>query len=107
MVLVIQIDELNYDVDVPDRLIQDAEDLYQKMDKDMDQGWQLSRDWVAHPDAKQRCQIVADKVLDAIEKQNEKVTIMMCGYILSRMPGSKRVIIDTSGDIGKTEISSA
>lgn len=104
MMLAIHIDEHIYDIDVPDQLVKDAEDLYAKMDRDMDEGWQLSREWVAKPDTYQRCQIVADKVLDGIEKENEKVVLMMCGYILSRMPQAKQLQIDTSGDISKTDI---
>ncbi|MDH5546138.1 MAG: hypothetical protein OEZ43_11125 [Gammaproteobacteria bacterium] len=104
MILAVQIDEQTYDVDVPKELIKDAEEFYRKIDEDMDEGWQLGRDWISRPDALQRCQIVADKILDGFEKENEQLVIMMCGYILSRMPSARQINIDTNGEAAKTEI---
>ena len=59
--------------EVPDNLLTDAVDFFEKLDADMDRGWQMSRDWVDSPDPEQRCQIAADKILTAIETENEKL----------------------------------
>ena len=84
--------------------IKSDEKFFQKMDNDMDKGWQISRDWVENPDSKQRCQIAADKLLTAINRENETLVTLMAGYIISRMPGVKTVNIDTSGEILETEL---
>jgi len=104
MILAIMIDNQIYDIDTPDDLIKDAEALYVKMDKDMDDGWQMSRQWVSDPNMEQRCQIVADKILEAFQNKNEKMVLLMSGYILSRLPTVKAIEIDTSGDITQTAI---
>ncbi|MDH5232112.1 MAG: hypothetical protein OEZ58_01155 [Gammaproteobacteria bacterium] len=104
MILSLTFDDKSFDVDVPDALIKDAEDFYQKMDADMDKGWQLSREWVSHPTIEQRCQVVADKILDAFNDQKEDMIILFSGYILSRIPECKKVVIDTSGDISQSQL---
>ncbi len=70
----------------------------------MDQGWQMSRDWVEFPDAQQRCQVAADKILTAIENDNEKLLMLMAAYIIRTMPGVKTVNIDITGDMNETDI---
>lgn len=104
MKLNIMIDGQSSDFEVPDELLTEAEDLFKSMDADMDKGWQMSREWVASPDAEQRCQIVADKILTAIEHNNEKLLMMMVAYILRTMPGVRGVNIDITGDMNETEI---
>ena len=90
--------------EVPDSLLVEARDYFDKMDADMDKGWQMSRDWVESPNAEQRCQVAADKILTAIDTDNEKLLMLMAAYILHTMPGVKTVNIDNSGDIHETEI---
>lgn len=102
MLLNVIIDEQSLDLHVPDGLILEAEAFFERMDRDMDGGWQISRSWVEAPDRLQRCQIAANKLLTALEKENRKLTLMMAGYLLSRMPGLKSVDIDTSGEISAT-----
>jgi hypothetical protein len=65
----------------------------------MDAGWQMSREWVEKPDRLQRCQIVADKLLTALECENQKLGMMMAGYILARLPGVESVELDVQGEI--------
>ena len=102
MVLSAIIDDQIYSLNVPEDLLSDAEDFFNRMDKDMDHGVQMSRDWVDNPSVEQRCRIAADKLLTAIENENENLGRMMAGYILKRMPDIARVQIDTSGDITAT-----
>ena len=90
--------------DVPDNLLTEATEFFEKMDADMDKGWQMSRDWVDCPDAEQRCQIAADKMLTAIENDNEKLLMMMAAYILRTMPGVTGINIDVTGDMNETDI---
>ena len=61
MNLTVEIDDKSYQLDVPDSLTSEAQSFFDKMDSDMDGGWQMSRWWVPDPDRIQRCQIVADK----------------------------------------------
>lgn len=104
MIVTVSFDDKVYDLDVPDSLIQDARELYDKMDADMDKGWQISMRWVDKPNVKQRCQIVADQILGAFEDENEQLIIMMAGYILNRMPQIRQIMIDTTGNINQTQL---
>jgi hypothetical protein len=90
--------------DVPDEILVEAKDFFDKLDADMDRGWQMSRDWVENPNPEQRCQIAADKLLTAIEMDNEKLLMLMAAYILHTMPGVKSVNIDVTGDMNETDI---
>lgn len=90
--------------DVPDHLLEDAVDFFAKLDSDMDRGWQMSRDWVDNPTPEQRCQIAADKILTAIETDNEKLLMLMAAYILRTMPGVTGINIDITGDMNETDI---
>lgn len=89
--------------DVPDEVITDASDFFDKMNADMDKGWQMSRDWVENPTPEQRCQIAADKILTCIETENEHLLMLMAAYILKTMPGVKTVNIDLTGDMNETD----
>lgn len=102
--LIVNFDDKSYELDVPEALVKDAENFYQQMDSDMDKGWQISRQWVDTPDTYERCQIVADKILNAFHNENEELILLMAGYICSRLPQAKNINIDTSGDITLTEI---
>lgn len=104
MKLNIIIDGRSNAFEVPDDMLTDARDFFDKLDSDMDKGWQMSRDWVQLPDTEQRCQIAADKILGAIETDNEKMLMLMAAYILYKMPGVTGVMIDITGDMNETEI---
>ncbi len=99
MILEAIIDEHVYKLNVPDALLTQASDYFDRLDQDMARGWQMSRDWVAEPDRLQRCQIVADKLLTALESENERLGLLMAGYILARLPGVESVELDMHGEI--------
>lgn len=99
MILKAIIDDRSYEIRVPDSLLTQAGEFYEKLDKDMNGGWQMSREWVEKPDRLQRCQIVADKLLTALESMNETLAMMMAGYILTRLPGVESVELDIQGEI--------
>lgn len=93
-----------YAVEVPTSVLGEAAEFHAKLDRDMDRGWQMSREFVAHPDRLQRCQIVADKLLTGIMNGNDAVAMLMAGYIVLRMPGAIGVDIDATGEIQNTEL---
>ena len=102
MILNIRIEEQSFQIDVPDVLLQEAGDFFNTLDLDMDKGWQMSRSWVDQPDLEQRCQIVADKILSAFEHENKKLLMMLCAYVLTRMPGIQTLDISTNGEMQET-----
>lgn len=102
MILKAIIDDQEYSLEIPAALVAEAEPYFTKLDADMDQGWQMSRDWVDRPNTLQRAQIVADKLLTALETESQKTGMLMAGYILSRLPGVQTVEIDVHGEIQNT-----
>lgn len=102
MPLKIIIENQPFAIEVPRELIDQAGSFFDRMERDMDAGWQMSREWVARPDRLQRCQIVANKLLTALEKDNPKLVMLMGGYLLSRLPGLESLDIDTQGDMTAT-----
>ena len=103
MELKIEIDDKSYTVDVPAALIDEAEDFFSRMDRDMDNGWQMSRWWVPDPDETQRCQIVVDKLLTALSNENQPYAALMCAFVLRVKPLTKRIRINTDGEIQGNE----
>ena len=89
-------------MDVPEELLVEAEDFFARLDADMDGGWQMSHCWVEKPDTVQRCQILADRILTAWYKENQKMASLAAAYIVKRLPGTRHVLIDTSGDMNRT-----
>ena len=104
MVLNIVIEERPISIPVADEMLRDAQDFYAKMDRDMDQGWQMSREWVEHPTQIERCQIAADKLHTALNTRNDTLAMLMAGYILSRLPSVRQVTINTDGEMQETFI---
>ncbi len=99
MILKVIIDDQLYELNVPEAFNRQAADFYAQLDRDMDQGWQMSREWVDHPTLHQRCQIVGDKLLTALEKENHKLGRLMAGYILTRLPQIESIELDVSGEM--------
>ncbi|MCY3852530.1 MAG: hypothetical protein OXG03_03000 [Gammaproteobacteria bacterium] len=104
MILNVTINEHSYPIRIPDGMPEEAASMFARMDADMDRGWQMSRVWVDRPDSRQRCQIVADRLLTAMENHNQELATMMAAYIVARMPDVREVVIDTSGDMTQTQI---
>jgi hypothetical protein len=95
--------EQAYAVEVAEDLLEEARAFHDKLDADMDRGWQMSREFVARPDRLQRCQIVADKLLTSITQGNEATAMLMAAYIALRMPGAIGVDVDATGEMQNTE----
>lgn len=100
----VMIDDQTYPFEVPQFILDEAEEFFAKLDQDMDGGYQMSRTWVDNPDRMMRCQIAADKILDAIHRENQQLSIMMAAYILSRMPNATGVRLSSEGDMLEHEL---
>ena len=107
MILKIIIDDQIHEINVPDVLLVEARGYFDQIDRDMDNGWQMGRDWVEAPDRLQRCQIVTDRLLTAIETNNLKLGTLMAGYLLDSLPGVDMVEPDLQGEIQNTRFEMA
>jgi hypothetical protein len=96
--------EQAYAIEIPEELLREASEFHAKLDRDMDRGWQMSREYVERPDPLQRCQIVADKLLTSLMNGNEATAMLMAGYIALRMPGATGVNIDATGEMQNTRL---
>ncbi|HBE93412.1 MAG TPA: hypothetical protein DDW55_13180 [Gammaproteobacteria bacterium] len=105
MILKVFLEDQNYPVEIPSYIINEAEDFFSMLDSDMSKGWQMSQVWVENPDTMQRCQIVADKLLTALQNDDQKTGVLMSAYILNRLPDSNEVHLSTSGDMNEHVIS--
>jgi len=103
MLFQIHIDERQLQINIPPYVLEDGGEFFDKMDQDMDQGWQMGPSWVEHPNKIERCQVAADKLLAAVEAENETLLMLMAGYILTRNPGVQGVRINTTGELQETE----
>jgi len=99
----VEIDDRSYVLNVPEALSLEAAEFFEKMDKDMNCGWQMSRWWVPDPDQKQRCQIVADKLVTAMQQDNSEFALLMAAYILHNIPDTRRIRLNTEGEIQGNE----
>ncbi len=104
MILKVVIEGQSMRLKIEESMLKEAEDFFQKMDADMDRGWQMSFTWVDNPNPVQRCQIAADKLYGAYELENQKLMTMMGAYILYKLPGISEIHISTSGDMNETEV---
>lgn len=93
-----------FQIDVAPEMLEHGAEFFAKMDRDMDRGWQMSREYVEKPNQIERCQIVADKLLTALTNGNKKTALLMAGYILTRLPGVTGVDVDTTGEMQATEM---
>ncbi len=97
------IDDWSMNLEIPDEYQQAMKDSFDKLDRDMDQGRRLGQQFIKQPNQVQRCQIAADRLLSALESNNEGMALLMGGYIVSRMEGVQQVIIDNNGEPQETE----
>ncbi len=91
-------------VEVTASVLSDGNEFFDKMDRDMDAGWQMSREWVESPTPIQRAQIAADRLYTALSRDNKTLAMLMAGYIVSRLPNARRIVVNTDGDMQETEI---
>ena len=99
MQLNIIVDDYSMDLKIPDSFLTASGEAFDRLDRNMDQGVQIGREWFDNPTTHQRSQVAADKLLAALETDNENLALLSAGYIVSRTPGVKRVRIDNSGEL--------
>lgn len=97
------IDDQTHRIDIPAEMLDEGEEFFARMDRDMDRGWQMGPEFVEHPDTVQRCQIVANKLLTSHAVENRLMVQLMAAYIVKRLPNVKAVNIDTDGEMLNTE----
>lgn len=98
------IDSKQAQVEVPQAVLEQGHDFFAKIDKDMDHGWKMGPEFVANPDTKQRIQIVADRILVALESNKRELLHLLAGYVMTRDPKISGLRINTSGEPLETEI---
>lgn len=98
MNLEVVIDDTLYTLNIPEPILVEAQDFFAQIDRDLQQGHTLGRDWIEAPTQEQCCQIVADRLLTALEMKKDKLGMMMAGYLLCRLPGLERVELDIQGE---------
>ena len=100
----VYIEDVGYTIEVDEQDIVNGQPFFSQMDSDMDGGWRMGPEYVHEPDITQRCQIVAERLLLSMEKQNESMIKAMAAYIVWRIPGIRELHIDTTGEPLLTEI---
>ena len=103
MKLEVIIDGNKYHLNIPQDMVDEGHSFFDKMDADMDKGWQIGREFVEKPDQNDRCRIVADRILTAMENEDKTMVLLMSAYVVTRMPEVSVLDIDTSGEMA-TEI---
>lgn len=100
----ITIDQQLYTLDIPEAVIEETQAYIAEMDRDFDRGLQLGRYWIDEPDAEQRCQIAANKIVNALHQENVRLFYTMAAYILHKFPALKMVTVDTNDEINEIDI---
>ena len=104
MILKVVIENKAYPIKVPEQIISGGGEFFDRIDRDMDKGWQMSREWVDNPNQVQRCQIVGDKMLTALHHDKQEMMVLLSAYVLARVPGVQEIHIDTNGEMMETEL---
>jgi len=102
MQLNIIVDDYSMNLELPKEFLESSQDAFDRLDTSMNEGVQMGRQWIPHPNRQQRCQFAADKLLTALETNNESLAMVSAGYIVSRLPEVRRVRIDNSGEMSDT-----
>ena len=104
MKLYINIDQEGFELDVPDQLLRETQTICADMDKEFDRGQQMGRYWIDQPDDFQRCQVVANKLVDAFYLEDKRNFYVMAAYILNKMPNAREVVVNTGNEIQDIDI---
>jgi len=104
MILDVFVDQQAIKIQIPENMLTDANDFFNKMDSDMDKGWKIGPTYIESPDQVMRAQIAADRMLTAIDTENQTMAQLMAAYIVTRIPGVKSVNIDVNGEPLNTDI---
>lgn len=103
MNLNITIDQEPFTLEVSDGILQEAQAFIKDMDLDLNKGIQLGRHWIDEPSDEQRCQIAANKIVNAMHQENIRMVYLMSAYILSKLPNVKMVTINSDYEIDEID----
>ena len=98
MVLNVFIGNQPIQIDIPPKVACDGHEFFAHIDQDMDKGWKIGPTYVESPTKDMRIQIVADRLLAALETKKVVLIELLAGYILHSDPTIKAVKIDTDGE---------
>ncbi|VAW82629.1 hypothetical protein MNBD_GAMMA12-577 [hydrothermal vent metagenome] len=104
MFLVVIVEDWQRQLEVPDDVVKHGHEFFDMVDKDIDKGWKMGPDYIEHPDRDQRIQIVADRLLTAIETEKNELRDLLAGYIITKDSTVTAIRIDPNGDPLSTEI---
>lgn len=104
MILDVMIDTQEVKIQIPEEMLEQSREFFDRMDEDMDGGRKMGPTFVENLDTIQRAQVVADRLLTAIENENTGLSQLMAAYIVTRIPDVKRVDIDIHGEPLNTAI---
>mgnify|MGYP000063637526 CR=1 FL=1 len=104
MFLVVIVEDWQKQLEIPDEVVAQGHDFFDMVDKDIDKGWKMGPDYIENPTHDQRIQIVADRLLTAIETEKNELRDLLAGYIINRDNSVTAVRIAPNGDPLSTEI---
>jgi len=104
MFLVVIVEDWQRQLEVPKEVIEQGHKFFDMVDNDIDKGWKMGPDYIEHPDRDQRIQIVADRLLTAIETEKNELRDLLAGYIVNKDATVTAIRIDPNGDPLSTEI---
>lgn len=87
---------IEYDRDM--RLPGKQRQYLDKMDADMDAGFELGDEKIENPDEKDRAKFVAMTLVHSIEANNEPMIVATCAYLATRQTGLIEVRANADGD---------
>lgn len=90
-------------IEIPQQVREHGAEFFTRMDRDMDGGWKVGPSFIENPDDTVRAQVAADKLLAAIENENQAMSALMAGYIVAKLPGVEAVNINLDGEPLETE----
>jgi hypothetical protein len=104
MQLDVYVGDRMYPIEVTQETLDLGMEFFDKIDRDMDGGWRMGPEYIERPDRVQRGQIVASRLLVAIETGNEMMVRALAGYFASRLPEVRSVNINLEGEALNTDL---
>ena len=103
MILDVYIENKLHKIEIPEEILKSGESFFTIMDEDMSKGWKMGPEFIENPNSKMRAQIAASRIPAALENDNQNMTRLLAGYIITRLPGTEAVNIDMNGEPLNTE----
>jgi len=100
----ITIDQEPYTLEVSDALLDEFQEVIKDLDADYDRGFQLGRYWIESPSDEERCQLVANQVVNALHQDDVRQFYIMSAYLFSKFPTLKMVSLNSDLEVNEIEI---